>query len=396
MRDLVFIPGSSCPVCPVALAAPNGDGVNLEVGLANGGVNAAADGTTEPRSQGQILGAHGNFVHDFLGFPNQGCAFQGFGHVAVFDEVGFFHPKVELARCANTAAAHLLAVNAFVDGGKQIVNGIITRRNIGVPHPGSGRKGVVLATTAAGSGVACANGTRAIGQEVFEDAFFDQEGALGGHPFVIHFNGAKGAGGQPFIPGGQTFVGNFFAFLVCKGGRALFDLGGFQQVATGFVEDHPAKFVGHDDGIGSGFHVIGIEHFASGFCNIFGGVGIVPLLQETGVAGIAQTAADGSAVGSIGAEQHRGDGLGQADIAGKGAIAGGHEDFLPVAEVVDAPGLDVAGGFGQGIAGGEQNLAHVLNGDHLVEPGGFLAEGAVVAQGFQVNFGDEGSGGGQL
>ncbi len=252
-----------------------------------------------------------------------------------------------------------------------------------------------MAATAAGAGVPGAQGSGAIGNEVFQDAIFDQQGALGGHPLIVHVDCAKGIVRESFVPGGEVFVGNFFALAVLEGGGAALNLGGFQQVAAGFMENHTAKGIGHHDRVGARFHIVGVEHFPGGFRNFRRHVAIVPGAQEVGAAGVAGAFGDRGTVGPVSTQQVIAHGLGEADVAGEGAIAGSDQDFLPVAEVGGAARLDVAGLLAQAVGGTEQHVTHFAHGTAFAQPQVFVAQGGIVAQQVEVNFGDVGGGAGQ-
>jgi len=52
------------------LSTTDGDVVDLDMGLAYGDVNSAADRAAEACGQAQVFGTHGNLVHNFLRFTD--------------------------------------------------------------------------------------------------------------------------------------------------------------------------------------------------------------------------------------------------------------------------------------------------------------------------------------
>src|ERR671932_1409834 len=98
-------------------------------------IDTPTNRTTEASRKSQVLGAHGNLVHDFCSITNEGSALEGLGHFAILNQVGFFYSKVELSCSSNATTAHLFAVNPFVDGGEQIFVGVFSRCDIGIAHP---------------------------------------------------------------------------------------------------------------------------------------------------------------------------------------------------------------------------------------------------------------------
>jgi hypothetical protein len=99
-----------------------------------------------------------------------------------------------------------------------------------------------------------------------------------------------------------------------------------------------------------------------------GGGFVVPTAQKGGIAGIAYALANGGAMFAIGTEQVVAHRLGEANIAGKGAVAGGHQHFLPVAEVGGAAGGYMAGFLLQSRIGGQQHIPHFGHGTAIIKP----------------------------
>ena len=119
-------------------------------------------------------------------------------------------------------------------------------------------------------------------------------------------------------------MGNQIPHLVGKGGGAPFDLGGFQQVAAGFVEDHAAESVGEHRRHLSGLDVVGIKHGSGTGAHLLGRAIRIPLAQIIRAARRAVAAPEAGPVIPIGGQHVEAEGLVQADVAGKGAITGSH------------------------------------------------------------------------
>ena len=117
-------------------------------------------------------------------------------------------------------------------------------------------------------------------------------------------------------------MGNQIPHLVGKGGGAPFDLGGFQEMAAGFVEDHAAKAVGEHRRHLAGFHVVGIEHGCGTGAHFLGRAIRIPLAQIVRASGGAVAAAQAGPVVPIGGQHVEAEGLVQTNVAGKGAITG--------------------------------------------------------------------------
>ena len=136
-------------------------------------------------------------------------------------------------------------------------------------------------------------------------------------------------------------MGDRLADAVGEGGGAPLQLGGFQQVAAGFVEDHAAEAVGEHHRQLAGLHVIGVEHGGGAAAEILGGIVGVPVVEGFGAVAGAVAAPQAGAVFAIGGQHAQPQRLVQAHIAGEGAVAGGDQHLLPVAGVVTAAGLQV-------------------------------------------------------
>ena len=157
-------------------------------------------------------------------------------------------------------------------------------------------------------------------------------------------------------------MGNFFTLLIDKGSGTPFNLSSFQQMTTGLMENYPTKVVGHNNRIGARFHIIGVEHFASRLGQFLSGGAIVPSREETGVAGVTQTLTDRRTMLAIGTENICANGLGEANIASKRAVAASHQHFLPVPKVGSASRLQVLSYFFHRGVGPQQHVTHYLHG----------------------------------
>jgi hypothetical protein len=72
--------GIPSPLTPILwLTSADGNGIDLQMGLPDSDVDAAADGAAEAGGETQVIGAHGDFVHDLGGFADQGGPFEGLG-----------------------------------------------------------------------------------------------------------------------------------------------------------------------------------------------------------------------------------------------------------------------------------------------------------------------------
>jgi hypothetical protein len=126
---------------------------------------------------------------------------------------------------------------------------------------------VALAAAATGAGVARAQFAGPVADEALQHAVLDQHRALRFHALVVHRQRAEGAAGEALIDGGDGGVSDRLAHLLGEGCGAALHLGGFQQVAAGFVEDHAAEAVGQHNRQLSRLHIVGIEHGAGAFAH---------------------------------------------------------------------------------------------------------------------------------
>ena len=76
-KRLAHLPDLVCRMGKPTLPTTNSNAIYLNVGLTDGDVNTAANGTAEPCGQTNVIGTHGNFVHHVSGIANQSCPLQG-------------------------------------------------------------------------------------------------------------------------------------------------------------------------------------------------------------------------------------------------------------------------------------------------------------------------------
>ena len=94
-------------------------------------------------------------------------------------------------------------------------------------------------------------------------------------------------------------MGDELAHLVGKGGGAPFHLGGFQQMAAGLMEDHPAEAIGQHHRELASLHVVGIKHGGGAGAQVDGGGIDIPMAQIIGVVGGAVATAQAGTVITI-------------------------------------------------------------------------------------------------
>ena len=126
-------------------------------------------------------------------------------------------------------------------------------------------------------------------------------------------------------------MGNGFSHFLGKGSRSSFHLGGLEQMAAGFMEDHPAKTVGHHHGHLTAIDVFRVEHRGRTGADLLGAGVHIPFLQIPGTVCRSVAPPDAGSMFSVGGQHAQAAGLMQTDVAGKCAVTGGHEHFLPVA-----------------------------------------------------------------
>ena len=118
--------------------------------------------------------------------------------------------------------------------------------------------------------------------------------------------------GEAFINGRHRFMGDGLSNPTSEGAGAALQLGGFQQMAAGFMEDHATKFVGEHHGVGAGIDVIGVEHRSGAGGDVAGGAIGIPDQQIVGMVGAAKPTSDAGAVLAIGSQHTQAQGLVQA------------------------------------------------------------------------------------
>ena len=200
---------------------------------------------------------------------------------------------------------------------------------------------MALTPAASGTFVARAQFTCPVTDEPLQHAIFDQNSALRFHSFVVHRQGAEGSTTQPFIDGGDGRVSDQFTNAISEGSGAAFDLGCFEQMPTGLVENDATKAVSENSRHLSGIHVVGTQHRSSAVANLSCAVLGIPVPKIIRTIGTAIAAANAGPVVSVCGENREAGRLMQADVAGEGAIGRSNQDFLPVAGVTAATHLKI-------------------------------------------------------
>ena len=227
---------------------------------------------------------------------------------------------------------------------------------------------MTLAAATAGAPVAGADLAGPIAEEPAQDAVFDQHGALGRHALIVHGQGSKGPIGETLINGGDGGVGNLLAQLLGKGGGAALDLGGFEQMAAGFMENDAAEAVRQHYRKLARFDIVSPQHGGGAVAEIAGRLLGLPLAQFIGTAMGAVAAAQAGAVVAIGGQYIQTQGLVQANVVGMGAIAGDHQHVLPVAGITAAPHLQVLAQAAELVGAFQQASGGLLKAGALSEP----------------------------
>ena len=158
---------------------------------------------------------------------------------------------------------------------------------------------MALATTAAGAPMAGAQFAGAVTEEALQNAVLDQHAALGFHALIVHGQRSEGSVADSFIDRGHGGMGDQLAHLVGEGGGAPLHLGGFQQMAAGFVENHTAEPVGKHHRELSRFDVIRVQHGGRTGAEVDGGGLHIPVAQIVGVIGGAVATAQARPVIAI-------------------------------------------------------------------------------------------------
>ena len=169
-----------------------------------------------------------------------------------------------------------------------------------------------------------------------------------------------------------------FTNPIREGRGAPFNLGCFEQVTAGLVENHATEPVGENSRHLSGIHVVGPQHRSSAVahfsCTGFG----IPVPKIVRTIGTAIAAANAGSVIAVGGKNGETGRLMQADVAGKSAIGCSHQHFLPVAGVTATAHLQVLTKTIEMVCAFEQALAGLIQGGAAFQPVGFVQ--AVVGQ----------------
>ena len=168
--------------------------------------------------------------------------------LAVAHQVALVDREVEFSGDrVDTAAAHVLGVQAVLHGGDDILVPVGTGGDIGVGHPGGGGIGVALAAGTAGGGHSHPAAVELIHQIAFQHPVFDEHILLSRGALVVDVHGTPGVGDGAVINGGDLFIGNLLAQLSGELRTAVGNAGSLQRVTAGLVEDHAAEavFNGH-------------------------------------------------------------------------------------------------------------------------------------------------------
>ena len=132
-------------------------------------------------------------------------------------------------------------------------------------------------------------------------------------------------------------MGYGFADALGEWCGAAFDLGCFQQVPAGFMEDHATKSVGEHHRHLATVHIVSTQHGGRTGAHLLSGGFNVPVAQIIGFVGGSVPTSDAGAVVTVCSQHTEAAGLMQPDVASKGAVTGSHEHFLPVPGEIAAP-----------------------------------------------------------
>ena len=169
----------------------------------------------------------------------------------------------------------------------------------------------------------------------------DQNGPLGGHPFIVHGHGAgAGTAAQSFVDCRDSGMGDLGPDAFGEGSRTPFNLRGFQEMPAGFMEDDAAESIGQNRRHLPGIHILRPQHRAGAFTH-FSGARLAIRSSEIVRSVRAAVATTNTGAVFTGGKNRESGGLMETNVAGEGAVGGCDQNLLPVAGVAAATHLEM-------------------------------------------------------